>query len=109
MMTTLAWSLAYAGLAGLCLAMHRYQRQVWCRGVGSAASVGLRLAGWLCLTLSLATCTAVWGGVIGPVAWFGVLSAAGLALVCLLPYAPRIAAALALIAPVVTATSVFVG
>lgn len=108
MMTALALSLAYTGLAGLCLAMQRHQRQVWHRDAGRSVSISLRAAGWLCLACSLSVCIVTWGGAIGPVTWFGMLSAAGLILTFLLPYAPRIAATAALIAPVVTAMSIIV-
>lgn len=108
-MTALALALAYAGFAGLCLSMPRHGRQVWSRDAGLIAQVGLRFSGWLCLALSLAACVAAWGGIIGSVAWFGVLTAAGLVLVFLLPYAPRVTVALALAMPLVTGLSVLVG
>ncbi|WP_422368577.1 DUF3325 domain-containing protein [Pelagibius sp.] len=97
-MTMLALSLAYAGFTGVCLSMQRHRRQVWAQGPSPAANTVLRIAGWLCLGLSLLPCFAVWGAAIAAVAWFGVLSVAGFVLAFLLPYAPRSTAALAVIA-----------
>jgi len=48
----------------------------------------------LALVLSLVLCAQAWGWAMGPVAWFAVMSLAGLVLVMLLPYWPRIAVAL---------------
>jgi len=53
----------------------------------------------LALALALWLCSLVWGWAIGPVAWFGLLSTAALGFVFLLPYAPRFAAWLAVIGP----------
>ena len=105
MMAVLALSLAYTGLAGLCLAMPRHHRQVWTRDPRPAARTGLRVAGWLCLALSPLPCVVVWGAAAGTVAWFGVLSAAGFVLAFSLPHAPRATAVLGLFTPVVAALS----
>ena len=105
MMAMLALSLAYTGLAGLCLAMPRHHRQVWTRDPRPAARTGLRVAGWLCLVLSPLPCVVVWGAAAGTVAWFGVLSAAGFVLAFSLPHAPRATAVLGLFTPVIAALS----
>jgi len=39
-------------------------------------------------------CAQAWGWAMGPVAWFAVMSLAGLVLVLLLPYWPRLAVGL---------------
>jgi hypothetical protein len=84
---------AYAGMLGLCQGLERHYKQVWnhlptrvayrpaqCRLVGVAGQPdAVRQA---------------WGWAMGPVAWFGVLSLAGLLLVMLLPYWPRLAVGL---------------
>lgn len=88
--------LAYAGLAALCLGMHRHHRQVVGRSPRAGVALALRLAGNALLVLSLAAAVAADGWAVGPVAWFGGLSAAALALVLLLPYRPRLAIGLGL-------------
>lgn len=103
MMTLLTSALAYAGFAGLCLAMRRHHRQLWGRQPSRTASARLRLAGWLCLISSIAPCIVAWGSGAGTVAWFGILTAAGLVLAFLLPYAPRAAALLGLLGPMAAA------
>lgn len=89
--------LAYAGMAGLCLAMDRHHRQVIGRAPRRGIVVALRLAGATALVLSFAAAVAADGWALGPVAWFGGLTAAGLVLILLLPYRPRLAVALGLV------------
>ncbi|MCF4993774.1 DUF3325 family protein, partial [Pseudomonas gessardii] len=50
---------------------------------------GLRAMGWVLLTASLAVSVLGWGWAMGPVAWFGLISLAGLSVAFLLPYATR--------------------
>lgn len=88
--------LTYAGLAWLCLAMDRHHRQVAGGTVQPGIARLLRLAGFAALVLSFAAAIAAEGWSLGPVAWFGSLTAAGLALVLLLPYRPRLAIGLSL-------------
>ncbi len=88
--------LAYAALAGLCLAMDRHHRQVVGRAVRPGSALALRLAAGVALVLSFAAAVAADGWAFGPVAWFGVLTAAGLGLILLLPYRPRLAVGLGL-------------
>ena len=105
-MTALTLALAYTGFAGLCLAMRRHHLQVRGRQPSRTASTGLRLIGWLGLALSLAPSIVAWGTAIGIVAWFGMLTVAGLVFAFLLPYAPRAAVLLGLLGPMVAAISV---
>ncbi|MBA6138002.1 DUF3325 domain-containing protein [Pseudomonas monteilii] len=91
---------AYAGMLGLCQGLERHYKQVWSRACPPALRVGLRSAGWLALLASLMMCAQAWGWAMGPVAWFGALSLAGLLLVMLLPYWPRIAVGLVAAVPV---------
>lgn len=97
----LAFFVCYGGMLGLCLAMNRHHAQVFRRPPGRLLGRGLRLGGWMLLGLALWLCGLAWGWAIGPVAWFGLLSAAALGLVFLLPHAPRLAAWLAVAGPVV--------
>lgn len=87
--------LCHAALSSLCLAMDRHHAQVFGRKPAAWLARALRVAGWSLLSLALAYCGRHWGWAIGPVAWFGFLSAAALALVFALPYAPRLTGRLA--------------
>jgi hypothetical protein len=93
-----ALSLAYAGMALLCQAMKRHQRQVWNREISTRTAGKSRCAGWLLIVLALFPCGGGWGWSVGIVAWCGSLSAAALLLVILLAYVPRTAALAALFA-----------
>ncbi len=88
--------LAYAGMAALCLAMDRHHRQVVGRVLRPGIAGALRVVGCAALTASFAAAVTAEGWARGPVAWFGALTAAGLALVLLLPYRPRLAVGLGL-------------
>ncbi len=107
MMAALALALAYTGFTCLCLAMERHYRQVWAGVPSASRQNSLRGTGWLCLVLSLLPCFSVWGAAIGTVAWFGLLSLAGLGLGFLLPYAPRTAASLAVVSPILVPLALF--
>ncbi|SDB74044.1 DUF3325 domain-containing protein [Belnapia rosea] len=99
-MMLLALALPYAGFTALCLAMERHHEQVLGRRrIAPGLRRLLRLAGWLLLLASPLPCLALagWGG--GSVLWCGMLTAAALLLTLSLPYAPRLAAALALALP----------
>ena len=91
---------AYADMLGLCQGLERHYKQVWNRACPRVLRIGLRSAGWLALLASLVLCAQAWGWAMGPVAWFGVLSLAGLLLVMLLPYWPRMAMGLVAAVPV---------
>jgi len=94
MWITGAMLFAYAGMLGLCQGLERHYRQVWNRSCPRVLRFGLRSTGWLALLASLTLCAQAWGWAMGPVAWFGVLSLAGLVLVMLLAYRPRLAVGL---------------
>lgn len=91
--------LAYSGFTALCLAMSRHHRQLWHRPVSSRRALVLRVVGAALLAGSLLASTQGEGVPRGIAAWFGVLPLAALALVGLLPFSPRTAAILALLAP----------
>lgn len=87
--------LAYNGMVALCLGLERHYKQVWQRVPGAGRRQVLRALGWLALLGSLGASVAAWGWAMGPIAWLGLVSMAGLALVLLLPYWPRVAVAVA--------------
>lgn len=91
--------LAFAGLTAVCLAMNRHHRQVWHRPATAQRAWLLRSAGTCLLAASLLASTAAAGVPRGIVAWFGILPLAALALIVLLPFSPRTAGVLALLAP----------
>jgi len=91
------FTLAYAGLGALCLSMERHYADLHGRGAAPTRELrrNLQLAGWSALILALASAIGSEGGPHGVMLWLGGLSGAGLALVLLLPYAPRLASQLA--------------
>jgi hypothetical protein len=91
MMALLGFGLAYAGFLGLSLAMDRHHAELLGSRPAAARRLLLRGLGWGLLGLSLLPCLALWGGGIGFVSWLGLLTAAGLGLIFLIPYAPRLA------------------
>jgi FtsH-binding integral membrane protein len=93
--------LGFAALSALCLSLDRHHRQAFQSKPGRRRVVLLRVAGWLGLGLSLLLAGRAEGWAFGPVQWLGTLTAAGVALVLLMSYRPRIvypASALALLA-----------
>ncbi|MHC6224915.1 DUF3325 domain-containing protein [Pseudomonas sp. X10] len=91
---------AYSGMLGLCQGLERHYKQVWGKPCALWQRRGLRALGWGALVVSFLLCVAAWGWAMGPVGWFGVISLAGLVLVMLLPYLPRLAVWLGAAAPV---------
>ncbi|MDC8758980.1 DUF3325 domain-containing protein [Janthinobacterium fluminis] len=94
------FALNYAGLAGLCLAMERHSADLRGRGneAPPAARRKLRLGGWAALALALCWAGGADDGARGLLFWLGSLTACGLLLIVLLPYAARHAARLAVAA-----------
>jgi len=90
----LALLLAYVGMSALCMGLERSFRQVFKRIPSALSCRCLRALGWLLLVASLAFSVRMWGVAAGIVGWVGVMSVAGVALIMLLPYAPRVALAL---------------
>ncbi len=84
-MAVLALLAAAAGLMAFCLAMPRHRRQLRLVSSRPAVQTSLRWAGAIAISLSLLLCGLAWGWSIGPVAWLGLLTLAGLGLVFLLP------------------------
>lgn len=85
----LAFLLALAGFAALSLAMHRHQRHVFHRALSHGADVLLRILGVAGLAASFAASVAGAGWSIGPVLWFGWLTAAALMVVLALTWWPQ--------------------
>ena len=83
--------LAYSGMLALCLAMDRHARQLWGRPPSTMLRRILRAGGWLLLGLALVAASRGWDAGMATVAWFGLVSLAGFALLMLLPWAPRLA------------------
>jgi len=107
MMPVLALCLAYAGFACLALAMGRHFEQVFDREEPAPAQrAGLRLGGCVLLLLSILPCLRHWPSASMALGmWSALISLAALALVLLLPYAPRWAAGLGLAAPMLAGLS----
>lgn len=88
-----AFTLAYAGMTGLSLAMPRHYEQVTGQRVlPSGRRHFFRILGWLLLILAVVPCIQAWGAAVGVVVWFGFLTAGGLLIILMLPYLPRLAA-----------------
>jgi len=93
-MILLAFALAHAGMTALCLAMHRHHASLFGQVPSPLRSLLLRLTGSLLLVLAIVVMTQAYGVAIGFVVAICVMSIAGLCLIFLLPYAPRVAASL---------------
>lgn len=87
----LSLTLAYAGMLGLCLGMERHWKQLASPRLPAITRTLCRVAGAALLALAVFTATFVWPVGMAWVAWFGMISLTGLALLLLLPYAPRLA------------------
>jgi hypothetical protein len=85
-------ALSYDGLLALCLAMPKHYRQVFVLAPAGTSRYLLKIGGWLSLSASLAASVATNGWSFGPVEWIGMLAVAGLMIVFMLPYVPRMAA-----------------
>lgn len=91
-MDILVFLLSYAGLFTLCLAMPKhFQVMLGKLSLPSSPSLLiLKVVGWLILGLSFAMAVDTAGWSFGPVRWVGFLAIAGLMLIFLLSYAPRL-------------------
>lgn len=109
MSSLLALALAFSGFTALCAAMHRHRRTLWPRRVSSRGVIALRIGGVALLAESLFLSVTGAPGTTGVVAWLGFLTAAGLALVFLLPYSPRLVAGVAIVLPALALAGVTLG
>ncbi|AZY52080.1 DUF3325 domain-containing protein [Bordetella avium] len=90
-MSVAAFFLAYAGFAALSLAMERHFEDVFDRPPPPALQRWLRTGGTLALAASLWLCARVSGWSYGIVLWTGLLTVAGLLLIGIMTYRPRLA------------------
>jgi len=100
--------LAYAGMLGLCLAKERHWKQL----VNPRVPMSLRQlcapVGCALLGLAVYVAATVWPSGMAVVAWFGLISLTGFALLMLLPYAPRLAVSLPLAGGLIWAVSALI-
>ncbi len=90
----------YAGLVCLSLSMDRHHEQVLGNRPAANWAVLLRVGGWSLMLVAAAICVAHWGFSVGFFGvWGGALSLAAFLYVFALPYAPRLAAGLAVSGP----------
>lgn len=91
----LALLMCYAGFTALCLSTDRHHGELLHSKPSPRRRLGLRVTGWLLLTLSIWAAVSVVGWGQGLVEWCAVLMLSALLLVLLLPYRPRLALILA--------------
>lgn len=109
MTAALALVLSYSGFAALGFATERHHRGAWGRSPERRTVWALRFAGAALLLVALALCVRASAGSNGVLQWLGSLSVAGIALVFLLPFAPRLAAFLAAALPLLAALAAAFG
>ncbi|MBA1262569.1 DUF3325 domain-containing protein [Stutzerimonas sp. NM35] len=105
----LSLSLAYAGMLGFCLGMQRHWKQLASARLPAVARRICTPVGGALLGLSGWVATDVWSSAMAAVAWFGLISLTGLALVMLMPYKPRLALSIPLLGALLTAMSTVLG
>ena len=91
----LALLMCYAGFTALCLSTDRHHGELLHSKPSPRRRVGLRVLGWLLLSVSIWPAVSVVGWGQGLVEWCAVLMLSALLLVLLLPYRPRLALILA--------------
>lgn len=91
----LALLLCYAGFTALCVSMDRHHGELLHGKPSHLRRLGLRVAGWSLLGVSLWPAVMASGWSRGLVEWCAVLMFSALLLVLLLPYRPRLALMLA--------------
>lgn len=87
----LSLTLAYAGMLLFCLGMERHWKQLASPRVPAELRRACAPLGTVLLAMAVYTCSFIWHPGMAWVAWFGMISLAGLTLLMLLPYAPRLA------------------
>jgi nitrate reductase NapE component len=103
----LALLMCYAGFTALCLSTDRHHDELLHSKPSPRRRLGLRIAGWLVLTVSIWPAVAVAGWGLGLVQWCAVLMLSALLLVLLLPYRPRLALILAGLGVLVSPVAAF--
>ncbi|VFR32634.1 FIG016502: iron uptake protein [plant metagenome] len=94
MMTAIASLLVFGGFAAMSLGMARHHEDAFGGEPGRLRAWGLHGTGWVALALALWALVLADGWSEGLTTWFGILTVAGLVLIGLMPYAPRLAAKL---------------
>jgi len=97
---TLPLTLAYAGLTALALAMKRHHEAALGAKPPPARLRAFRIGGWVLIALMVASCLRLWPTGLALSMALGLITLAGLPLVFLLPYRPRLMVWLAPILPV---------
>ncbi|ASK33720.1 DUF3325 domain-containing protein [Alloalcanivorax mobilis] len=108
MMVWLALALAYAGLTALALGMKRHHQSLLGAKPSDARLRAFRVTGWALIALMLLCCLRLWPLGLALSLAFGLATLAGLPLIFLLPYRPRLAARLALALPLAAGVGVWV-
>lgn len=96
---------AYAGMLGFCLSKERHWKQLVNPRVPAALRRLCIPVGSLLLGLAVYAACQVWPGGMAVVGWFGLISLAGLLLLMLIPYAPRLTVSLPLIGGLIWAAA----
>ena len=91
----LALLMCYVGFTALCLSTDRHHGELLHSKPSPRRRLGLRVVGWLLLTVSVWPAVTIAGWSQGLVEWCAVLMLSVLLLVLLLPYRPRLALILA--------------
>ena len=97
---TLPLTLAYAGLTALAMAMNRHHQAALGARPPAARLRAFRIIGWVLMALMVASCLRLWPTGLALSMALGLVTLAGLPLVFLLPYRPRLMVRLAPILPV---------
>jgi len=105
----LSLSLAYSGMLGFCLGMERHWKQLASARLPVVARRICTPFGGALLGLSGWVATDIWSSAMAVVAWFGMISLTGLALVLLMPYKPRQALSIPLLGALLTVLSSVLG
>lgn len=94
----LSLTLAYSGMLLLCLGMERHWKQLAHPRLPARLRRACNPLGAALLALAAYSSNLIWEAGMAWVAWFGMVSLTGLALLLLLPYAHRLALALPVLA-----------
>lgn len=101
-MIWLSLAFCFSGFAALCLSMDRHHKQVFGEPAPRLDRWMFRLGGWATLAISCVPTVLELGPSIGISLWVTLLSVAGLMVVLLLSYRPRLMVALAFAGPSIT-------
>lgn len=100
-MIWLSLALCFNGFTALCLSMERHHKQVFATSASLLERWLFRIGGWVALALSIMPCVSALGISIGLSLWAVLLTFAGLLVMALLSYWPRVLVAAAFAAPAI--------